>query len=101
MMSFKAFLETQDDSITDEEALAKVKKNRDFYLFPPVYFYLSLPSVFLSFPPQCVFIFRRTVVVISSEPRFFQNFSKFNENRILLEANFLNLDHSSSFPGAT
>ena len=39
MMSFKAFLETQDDSITDEEALAKVKKNRDFYLSLPMYFY--------------------------------------------------------------
>ena len=38
MMSFKAFLETQDDSITDEEALAKVKKSR-LLSFPPVYFY--------------------------------------------------------------
>ena len=56
MMSFKAFLETQDDSITDEEALAKVKKSR-----------------FLSFP-RYIFIFRRTVVVISSEPRFFKIF---------------------------
>ena len=37
MMSFKAFLETQDDSITDEEALAKVKKSR-FLSFPPSVF---------------------------------------------------------------
>ena len=46
MMSFKAFLETQDDSITDEEALAKVKKKSRFLSFPPSVFYLSLPVYF-------------------------------------------------------
>ena len=29
----------------------------------------------------------------------FQNFQKFNENQILLEANFWNTDHSWTFPG--
>ena len=47
MMSFKAFLETQDDSITDEEALAKVKKI-EIFIFPS--------QCILSFPPS-VFLF--------------------------------------------
>ena len=37
-MSFKAFLETQDDSITDEEALAKVKKIQEIKIFPRAMF---------------------------------------------------------------